>query len=248
MKKVLLLSALLTVFSWAGTVRVAVAANVSYAIDTLIAAFNETHPDTRIRTVLGSSGKLTAQIQHGAPLHLFLSANMQYPEALYENGLALLKPEVYTEGTLALFSVKSYDLSKGLQLLTDENIRRIAIANPKTAPYGVAAYEALQTQHLYDKLKTKFIFGESISQTVSYAVTAADIGIIATSSLYSKQMQKYKKGVHWEEVDPSLYTRIKQGIVLLKPAQGNEEAKAFYQFVLSPKAQKILSQYGYHSP
>lgn len=248
MKRTLILAVLFSVFSLAGTVRVAMAANVAYAIDDLTKAFNKIHPDTRIQVVLGSSGKLTAQIKHGAPFHLFLSANMKYPEALYRQKIAKTKPRVYAEGTLALFSVKPHDFSKGLKVLEASDIRRIAIANENTAPYGQAAVEALKSEKLYKKLKGKLIFAESISQTVSYAMTAADIGFIATSSLYSRQMKKYHRGVNWEEVDPSLYERIKQGIVMLERAEGNKEAKAFYDFMLSSEAQNILHRFGYHLP
>lgn len=244
----LLLIFLLSVYSMAGSINVAVAANVSYAMDTLITAFNKEHPETKIQVILGSSGKLTAQIKHGAPYQLFLSANMDYPQALYAAKAALTPPKVYAEGTLALFSVKAHDFSKGLALLTNSDIHRIAVANPKTAPYGVAAKEALENAGLYEEVKKKFIFGESVSQTVSYAVTAADIGLIATSSLYSQKMKAYQKESHWREVDTQLYTPIKQGIVILKKGADNPEVKAFYDFMLGSKAQSILKQFGYQIP
>lgn len=233
---------------FAGTITIAVAANVSYAMDDLKKAFHELQPDIKVQTILGSSGKLTAQIKHGAPYQLFMSANMKYPEALYADKIAVTVPKVYAEGTLALFSVKAHDFSKGLGLLKERSIQKIAVANPKTAPYGIAADEVLKNAGLYNEVKNKFIFGESVSQTVSYAVTAADIGLIAKSSLYSRQMQKYKMNVNWKEIDPALYTPIKQGIVILKNAGENPEVKAFYDFILSADAQKILRQFGYRIP
>lgn len=239
---------LFSTFAMAGSINIAVAANVSYAMDALKTAFNKTHPKTNIQVILGSSGKLTAQIKHGAPYQVFLSANMQYPEALYAKKIALDAPKVYAKGTLALFSVKQVDLSKGLLVLTESTIRRIAVANPKTAPYGVAAKEALINAQLYEKVKKKFIFGESVSQTVSYAVTAADIGLIATSSLHSRQMQAYEEHKHWEEVDKNLYVPIQQGIVILKKGADNPEVKAFYDFMLGTEAQTILKQFGYLAP
>ncbi|SFZ98517.1 Molybdenum ABC transporter, periplasmic molybdenum-binding protein ModA (TC 3.A.1.8.1) [hydrothermal vent metagenome] len=235
-------------FSFAANIQVAVAANVSYAIDELVQEFNVEHPDTKVRVILGSSGKLTAQISHGAPYDLFMSANMKYPEALYEKNLSNTKPVVYAEGTLALFSVKKHDFRKGLELLKDVNVKKIAVANPKTAPYGIAAEEALKNANIYDAVKSKFIYGESVSQTVSYAVTAADMGIIATSSLYSKHMTQYKKNLNWIELDSSLYTPIKQGIILLKRSKSMSDAKAFYDFMLSKKAKNILEKYGYKEP
>ena len=226
----------------------AVAANVSYAIQDLKTAFSKKNPDINVRVILGSSGKLTAQIKNGAPYHLFMSANMIYPEALYRQKMAVTKPVVYAEGTLAYLSVKPYDLSRGLAILSDESVKRIAVANPKTAPYGKATREALKNAGLYDAIKSKFIFGESISQTVSYVVTAADLGFIAKSSLYSKQMKQYKEGKNWREVDPKLYTPIAQGIVILKRGESNPEVKAFYDFILSDEGKEILKKFGYQIP
>lgn len=229
----------------AGEITIAVAANVSYAIDELKEEFAKSHPDTKVRVTLGGSGKLTAQIKSGAPYGLFMSANMKYPQALYDDKMAITKPLVYAQGALAYLSVKKLDFSKGMELLRDEKIEKIAVANPKTAPYGKAAEEAMKNAKIYDDVKSKFVYGESISQTVSYAVIAADIGIIAKSSLYSSKMAEYKEDVNWASVDPALYTPIKQGIVLLKYGEENKEYKAFYDFILSDKAKVILKKYGY---
>ncbi|MEA1954673.1 MAG: molybdate ABC transporter substrate-binding protein [Campylobacterota bacterium] len=232
----------------ASTIKLAVAANVSYAMDDLKKAFNKQYPDTKVLVTLGGSGKLVAQINHGAPYQLFMSANMMYPEALYKTGIATSKPTVYAQGSLAYFSAKVQDFRQEMQLTKATKIRKIAIANPKTAPYGKATVEALQKAGVYAEVKHKFVYGESIAQTVSYAVTAADLGFIAKSSLYSLKMSQYQEGVHWAEVNATLYTPIKQGMVLLRRAKGNEEVKAFYDFMLSQTAQKILQDFGYQIP
>ena len=229
----------------ASEITIAVAANVSYAIDELKAEFSKTNPDTKVQVTLGSSGKLTAQIKNGAPYGLFMSANMKYPQALYDDKIALTKPIVYAQGALAYLSVKKQDFSKGITLLEDDKIVKIAIANPKTAPYGKATVEALKNANIYDTVKSKFVYGESISQTVSYAVMAADIGLIAKSSLYSPKMSQYAENVNWSPVDPSLYTPIQQGIVLLEYSEGNKAYRAFYDFILSDEAKKIFKKYGY---
>ena len=245
MKKILLIVALLTLNLFANSINVAVAANVSYAIDELKEEFKKQYPDIDVRVILGSSGKLTAQIKNGAPYGLFMSANMKYPNALYNEKIATTKPIVYAQGTLAFLSVKKQDFSKGLALLKSKQIRRIAIANPKTAPYGIASRELLKNMNIYEELKSKFIYGESISQTVSYTLSAADVGIVATSSLYSPKMTQYKKDINWISLDSKLYTPIKQGIVLLKHAKNSKAYKAFYKFILSAKAKEILRKYGY---
>ncbi len=229
----------------AGEITIAVAANVSYAIDDLKAEFAKSHPDTQVRIILGSSGKLTAQIKNGAPYGLFMSANMAYPEALYRDKLALTQPTVYAEGTLACFSAKPTDFSEGITLLTHQTIKKIAIANPKTAPYGKAAVEALRHAGIYDTVKPKLIYAESISQTVAYSVTAADIGLIAASSLYSPNMRHYREAANWILVDPELYTPIKQGIVLLKKGADEKAYHDFYDFILSKDAGRIFKRYGY---
>lgn len=245
MKNILLIFLLSVVSLSAGQIKVAVAANVSYAIQPLITVFNQQHPKTKVQVILGSSGKLTAQITHTAPYDLFLSADMKYPEALYVDGLALGKPVVYAQGALAMLSQKQRNYCAELYVLKEKNIKKIAIANPKSAPYGVAAKEALINAKLYEKIKPKLIYGESISQTVAYTTTAADIGIIAKSSLYSPQLSHFKEAIHWSDVDEDLYTPIDQGMVLLTHAKGNAEAKAFYDFMLSSKAKEILRDFGY---
>jgi len=174
-----------------------------------------------------------------------MSANMKYPEALYRDKVAITKPIVYAEGSLVMLSIKEQDFSKGLNLLLDKKIRTVAIANPKTAPYGIVSREALQNAKIYETIKSKFVYGESISQTVAYTNTAADIGLIAKSALYSSKMARYKKGVNWMEVNAKYYTPIEQGLVLLKDAKNSSEAKAFYDFLQSERAKNIFKDFGY---
>ena len=248
MKKIFLSLFLGMMSLYAGEINVAVAANVSYAIDDLKKEFNALYPETKVQVTLGSSGKLTAQIKNGAPYQLFMAANMKYPEALYNEGIAVTRPLVYAQGSLAYLSSKQQDFTKGIALTKDATINKIAIANPKTAPYGKAAVEAMKNGGVLADVEKKFVFAESISQTVSYAVTAADIGFIAKSSLYSPKMAHFKEGVNWSDVDPKLYTPINQGIVVLKNGEKNSEVAAFYTFMLSAKAKKILQGYGYLVP
>jgi molybdate transport system substrate-binding protein len=239
----LLLISIGTLF--ATSINVAVAANVSYAIDELIEKFNEEYPNTKVNVTLGSSGKLTAQIKNGAPYDLFMSANMNYPNALYNEKKAISKPIVYAKGSLALLSKKQRSFKHQLGVLQSKLVKRIAIANPKTAPYGKATMEVFQNTNLLNDVKPKLIYAESISSTVSYTMMAADLGIVAKSSLYSKKMKKFKKNVHWIEIDPILYTPIEQGIVILDRVEGIKGAKLFYDFVLSDSGKDILKKYGY---
>lgn len=245
MKKIVLALTFLCSTIFAGTINIAVAANVSYAINDLIAEFNKTNPDTKVEVVLGSSGKFTTQIQNGAPFDIFMSADMKFPETLEKENLTSTKPVIYAQGSLAMLSIKPLDFSKGIALVTNKSIEKIAIANPKTAPYGTAAIEALKNANLLEKIENKFVYAESISQAVTYAITAADVGFIAKSSLYDEKMSKYKENINWISVDPKLYTPIDQGIVVLKRAQNNKEAHAFYNFILSKEAKDIFLKFGY---
>jgi len=224
-------------------IKVAVAANVSYAIDDLIKAFNKKYPNLIVQTTIGSSGKLTAQIKNGAPYSILISANMAYPNALFKDGLAITKPKIYAKGSLALLTTKNLNLNEKINTLLNPKIDKIAIANDKTAPYGVATKEALENAKIYSKLKPKFIYGQSIGQTLLYTLNAADVGIVAKSLLYSPKMINFKKGKNWIEIDSKLYTPTKQGIVLLKGS--SKEAREFYDFMLSKEAKEILKNYGY---
>ena len=147
-----------------------------------------------------------------------------------------------------MLSSQRHDFNVSLAVLEENEIHKIAIANPKTAPYGQAAMEALKSLKLYEKVKSKLVYGESVSQTVIYATTAADIGLVAKSALFSPQMKKYIEGKHWIDVDKSLYTPIQQGMVMLKSAKENVEVKALYDFLLSVEAQNIFKNYGYDVP
>ena len=245
MKKIIFALALLASSMFANTITVAVAANVSYAINELVAEFNKTNPDTKVQVTLGSSGKFTAQIESGAPFDVFMSADMKFPKSLFEKGLATTEPALYAQGSLAMLSSKELDFSKGINLVTDANIGKIAVANPKTAPYGTAAVEAMKNANVLDKVESKFVYAESISQAVTYATTAADVGFIAKSSLYDEKMAKYKENINWVSVDSSLYTAIDQGIVVLKNTKEEASAKAFYDFILGEKAKEIFIKFGY---
>lgn len=245
MKKIVLGLAFLCSSIFAGTINIAVAANVSYAINDLIAEFNKTNKDTKVEVVLGASGKFTTQIQNGAPFDVFMSADMKFPEILKKEGLTATEPVIYAQGSLAMLSSKELDFKKGISLVLEDNIKKVAIANPKTAPYGTAAVEALKNANILEKVEEKFVYAESISQAVTYAMTAADIGFIAKSSLYDEKMSQYKEGLNWISVDPKLYTPIDQGIVVLSRAKENKEAHAFYDFIQSPKAKEIFLKFGY---
>ncbi len=233
--RVLVALLLMALFGYGATITVAAAANMSYVLPELVKSFEKKHPGIKIQAVFASSGKLAAQIQKGAPFEIFLSADMDYPKKLYRQGYTATRPLVYAKGELVFLSEKITSL-KDLPKLS-----RIAIANPKTAPYGKAAKEALQNMGLWQKVRSKLIFGESVAQTFFYATKAADGGFVARSALYAPKAKAVQK--HIIPVDRAFYRPIEQGAVLLKRASG--EAKEFFCFLFSPEAVKILESFGY---
>jgi len=246
--KLLIITLLLTLSIQAETIKIAVSANVSYAINELKKEFNRLHPDIEVQVTLGGTGKLTAQIKNNAPYQILMGANMLYPETLYKEGFAVTRPLVYAQGALVYLSRKKRDFSQGMALLDSDKIKRVAIANPKTAPYGTATVEALKNANVYEKVKSRCVYGESISQTITYAVKATDLGFVAKSALYSPQMAHFKEGENWADVDPKLYTPISQGIVILKKGEKSVAVSAFYAFIFSKKAEKIFKDFGYTIP
>jgi len=243
MKK-LLLALIITVSALvSGDIKVAIASNVSFAMNELKEKFQKDNPNIKVHVIIGSSGKLAAQIINGAPFGIFMSANMSYPERLFKENIAISEPIVYAKGTIAMFSTKTRDYSSGLDLLKDDSIKKIAIANPKTAPYGNAAKEAMKSSKIYEDIKGKIVYAESISQTLSYATTSVDIAVVASSLLKSPRMKDFKEHKHWESIDSKGYKSIKQGMVLISGA-GNED-RDFYDFILSDDAKAIFKKYGY---
>jgi molybdate transport system substrate-binding protein len=250
---------LLTLF-WAGiaayvsaepaaqTIRVAAAANLSFLEKELSAAFENSARGTKVQFSFASSGALTTQILAGAPYDLFMSADTGYPERIAQEGLAAASPEVYAIGRLVLFSTRSLDFSRGLDLLKDPSIRSVAIANPETAPYGRAAMEVIRNAGL-TAISKKLVYSQSIAQVVQYTLTGADAGFINQSALFTKELAPYdRKGTNWIGIDPSLYSPVTQAFVVLKSSSHPVAARQFAQFLLSEKAQAIFDRYGYASP
>ncbi|MGC2458188.1 MAG: molybdate ABC transporter substrate-binding protein [Gallionellaceae bacterium] len=252
MKALQLLSAaallmLCSVMVFAEPLTAAVAANVKYAFDNLAVEFkNET--GIEVQGVFGSSGNITSQVKGGAPFDVFISADTGYPEALYKDRLATTKPKVYAYGVLVLWTTKDLDLSRGLPLLTDAKVQKIAIANPKLAPYGREAINAMEHFKLRAAIEPKLVYGESIAQTTQFIDSgAADIGFIAKSIVLAPEMAGKGK---WVEVPKGSYKPIAQAVVVLKHGAEtqSESAHKFVDFLFTPKARAIFEKYGYGLP
>lgn len=223
-------------------ITIAVAANMQFAMQELTHNFTK-ETGIQCNLVISSSGKLTAQIKQGAPYDLFVSADMKYPDVLHKEGFALQKPKIYAYGKLVLWSLDK-SIKPGLSVLKSSIVKHIACANPKTAPYGVATIQVLKHNKIYNSIKSKLVYGESISQTNQFIISkSAQIGFTAKSVVLSPEMKG--KG-QWIELNPSSYAPIAQGVVILKQDHVEEAAaKRFYNFLFSAEAKKILKSFGY---
>ncbi len=221
---------------------VAAASNTQFAMEELITAFTA-QTGIPCHLVTSSSGKLTAQILEGAPYDLLVSADMKYPGQLYEQKRTLGPPRVYAYGTLVLWSLRE-DLEPALTALKADEVRYIALANPKTAPYGIAAMEVLRHEAMDSVLKDKLVFGESIGQVNQFISSgSADIAFTAMSVVTAP---RFEQNGRWAAVDTSLYSPMAQGVVVIAREDGNrEEARLFSDFLVSERARKILLKYGY---
>jgi molybdate transport system substrate-binding protein len=231
----------------ADTLTVAVAANVQYAFPDLQAAFKKASGHD-IKPVYNSSGKFAAQIMNGAPFDVFLSADMEYPERLYREKFTASAPKIYAFGALVLWTLNDLDLNHWQSTLAGASVRKIAVANPKTAPYGRETIRALAYFKLDQTLQPKLVFGESIAQTNQYIYSkAADAGFTAKSVVLSPEMKGKGK---WIAVPRDAYQPIAQGAVLLKhgEAANPKAAQQFLDFLHSPQARMIFERYGYLLP
>jgi len=228
-------------------ITVAAAANVQFTLDELKAEFTK-ETGIEVKEVIGASGKLTAQIENGAPFDVFMSADMKYPDRLQKDGIATQGPKTYAYGFLVLWTMKDIDLSKGVAGLSDASIKKIALASPQAAPYGRQTVNALKYYHLYPQIQSKLVYGESISQANQFITTqAADVGFTAKSIVLAPNMKDHGK---WVDVEKQAYDPIAQGVIVLKYASKNHasEAKQFYDFLFSVQAQEIFKKYGYTLP
>ena len=229
-------------------ITIAAASDLNFAFRELATEYEKSTGD-RVRLTLGSSGNFFAQIQNGAPFDLYFSADIAYPRKLEEAGLAVpgsLYP--YAVGRIVLWAGKSshLDLSKGLEVLQEPTIKKIAIANPKHAPYGRAAVAAMEHAQVHARVKGKLVLGENISQTAQFVESgAADVGIIALSLALAPPMQA--AGHYWE-IPADAHPPIEQGAVILMGGKNQAGAKAFLSFIQGAEGQTIMKQYGFIAP
>jgi molybdate transport system substrate-binding protein len=230
--------------AFAGEVTVAVASNFLNPFKQLVPVFQKQSGHT-VRTVSGSTGKLYAQIIHGAPFEVFLAADSERPQLLEKNGQAIKGTRfTYAQGKIVLWSADPRRIAgDGESILHSRNFKYLALANPKTAPYGKAAHTMLRQLSLWESISPSIVQGENISQAFQFVATGnAEVGVVALSQIMDPRLKI--QGSRWI-VPEHLYDAIDQDAVLLKRSQSQPAAKALLQFLKSKEARKIIQSYGY---
>lgn len=227
----------------ADEVQVAVAANFTAPIDEIGKAFNKA-TGHQLKVSTGASGKFYAQIKNGAPFQVFLSADEEKPAQLEKDGLAVQGSRfTYSIGKLVLWSADPGVVDAKGQVLVKNQFNKLAIANPKTAPYGEAAMETLGALKLKSLLEPKMVMGENISQTYQFVATGnAEIGFVALSQVTKDN--KITSGSAWV-VPENLYSPIRQDAVLLVNGKDSAAARQFLIFLKGAEATKVIKSYGY---
>ncbi|MGC1435311.1 MAG: molybdate ABC transporter substrate-binding protein, partial [Terriglobales bacterium] len=214
-----------------------------------IAADYEKTTGCAVRVSNGSTGHFLSQIENGAPFDVFFSADIAYPRKLESEGLAAPGSTIlYAVGKIVLWvrNDSRLNIGKGLDVLRDPSVRKIAIANPLHAPYGRAAEQALRSAGIYDAVKDRLVLGENISQAAQFAESGnADAGIVALSLAASAPLKE--EGRYWM-IPANLYMPLEQGAVIPRAAPNPQGARAFLDYVRTPAVAALLERYGFALP
>jgi molybdate transport system substrate-binding protein len=232
-----------TVSAAAEPLLVAAAASLQFAL-TDIANLYQQETGQKVTLTFGSTGQLAQQIENGAPYDLFAAADVITIERLKTKDLIIPETQqIYAQGRLVLVVNKSAGRQvTDLKQLTDPAIKRIAIANPELAPYGVAAKQALETMSIWERVKSKIVYGENIRQALQYVQTGdAPVGIVALSEVNVP-------GVSWMAIDDKWYQPLNQSLAVIKRSPRAVAAKAFAAFINGSQGQALLKKYGFGLP
>lgn len=239
--------ALLAASAQSAAVSIASAANLVYAVEALNAEFQNRAPDVTLTSTVGASGTLFAQMRNGAPFDVFLSADTEYPARVVSAGIGeAASLRTFATGRLALWTTRDdIELRDITAAVRSRAARKIAIAQPRIAPYGKAAEVALDHLGLLPEVRRKFVVGESIMQTAQFVETGnADLGFVALSLVLSPRLAGRGR---WIEVPPALYASVPlaHAAVLTKRGVHNAAARRYLDFLGSESAKSILREFGY---
>ena len=229
---------------WAGEVKVAVASNFLGPLKEIAARFEKASGHRAI-VISGSTGKLYAQIKNGAPFDLFLAADSRHPALLEKEGFGVSgSVRAYAIGRLTLWSPDPEKINgDAVKILQEQNFQHLAIANPKSAPYGRAALQTLVKLGMWDQLQGRIVQGENIGQTFQFVATGnAELGFVALSQVLDPQNKM--QGRRWD-VPAEFHDSITQDLVLLKHGESNSAAVALIRFIQTDSVRKLIEEYGY---
>jgi molybdate transport system substrate-binding protein len=221
---------------------VAAAADLVFALRKIAPVFEREH-QAKITLTFGSTGQLAQQIQHGAPVDVFFAANLAFVEDLRAKGAVLADSvETYAQGQIVLATQRGRLPLATLRDLTRNDVRRVAIANPAHAPYGMAAREALVSAGVWTQVQPKLVYGENIRQALQFLQTRnVDAAIIALSVADVPE-------VRYTMIDPSLHRPIIQAAAVTARSRQPDFARAFIRFVNGPQGRPIMKRFGFLLP
>jgi molybdate transport system substrate-binding protein len=227
---------------------IAVAANFTKTIEVIGEAF-EKETGHELKFSFGPTGKLYAQISHGAPFDMFFGADERRPQKTIDDGIGLADTYfVYAQGQIVLYSDQYPVKTQAQSVLENAEFKHLAVANPKNAPYGDRAVEFMKGAGVYAGVEKKLVYGESIAHAFQYVATGnAPIGFVAMSQVVDPQSPVYDKGEYWV-VPAETYSPINQGALVLKRGQDNAAIAAFVTFLKTDTAKDIIQRFGYRTP
>jgi molybdate transport system substrate-binding protein len=251
----LLYVALMSTISWSQKQKpqpellLAAAADLNPALNEIAQQFQKS-TGVHVKVSFGASGALTQQVQNGAPFDVFFSADMDYPRQLIAQGQAdAASLYQYSLGKVVLWVPSNSPLDvehKGMEVLLDPSVKKIAIANPQHAPYGRAAVAALKHAGLYDRLTDRLVLGENVSQAAQFAESGnAQAGFVALAHAMSPAIKT--TGKFWV-VPADYYPPLEQGVVIITRSQSKKEATAFLDYIKTKEASDVLRKYGFTLP
>lgn len=227
-------------------INIAAAADLKFCLDAIIASFKLAHPGSTINVSYGSSGNFATQIRENAPFDLFFSADIEYPRRLHKDGLTASAVTPYAVGRIVLWSATVNAHRLTLADLARNDIGKIAIANPRHAPYGKRAEEALRASGVWNKVRAKLVFGENIAQTAQFVQSGnAQVGIIALSLAVSPELSG--KG-RYSMIPDTLHQPLEQAFVITRHGADNALAKAFAGYLETPESRATMTKYGFALP
>lgn len=224
---------------------IAAASDLRFALEEIRGHFQILNPGAEVDIVYGSSGNMSTQIANGAPYDLFFSADIAYPRQLHARGHATSPPQPYARGRLVVWHNSRGTAPYTLEDLASQGLHRIAIAQPRHAPYGDRARQALQAKGLWETVAPRLVFGENIAQTASMVESgAADAGLIALSLARFPAMAAQG----YTLVEESLHEPLVQGFVITRHGADNTLARHFAGLMEAPAVTGILRRFGFEAP